>query len=355
MSKEKILEFLKKNKVGIGITGTIVAVGLISAIGYGVHKNKVKDNEHINIAAGSQENMKSDNVINSNKEKIINEKKEAKNNGQAKEDISSNSQKVEEKNNNYKNTIKTDLVSNNDSNKNTVKKTENKKEPSKSSNINNKKEPSKPLNINNKKPVNKKPVVEVQQTGLAGKIASTKTAKKTNQIILVNGRSVSLWNKNNGKWNKSLEAGARIGYNGFTSAGNKREGDGATPTGSYPILYGFGFGANPGTSLGYKKITQNSYFVDDPKSKYYNQWYEGTGQKGEHMIEHPQYKYGMVIGYNTSHTPGKGSAIFLHANGKGNTAGCISIPESSMLSLLKATRPGAYVIITSSEDNLKYY
>lgn len=193
-----------------------------------------------------------------------------------------------------------------------------------------------------------------QQTGLAGKIASTKTAKQTNQIILVINNKLTFWEKDKGgKWNEKISTSSKYGYAGLTD--NKHEGDGATPTGSYPILYGFGFGSNPGTGLNYRKITKESYFVDDINSKYYNQWYEGTGQKGEHMIDHPQYKYGMVLGYNTSHTPGKGSAIFLHCNGKGNTAGCVSIPENEMLKLLKETNKGAYIIITTSESNLKYY
>ena len=211
-------------------------------------------------------------------------------------------------------------------------------------------------NSSNDKPTSNKSSKRVQQTGLAGEIARTKVAQKTNQIILVVNNKLTFWNKDkNGKWDENLSTGARIGYGGLKSASNKHEGDGATPTGAYPILYGFGFGSNPGTSLKYKRITNNSYFVDDVHSSYYNQWYEGKGQRGEHMIDHPQYKYGMVIGYNTSCRKGKGSAIFLHCNGRGSTAGCVSVPESTMLKLLKSTHKGAYIIITSSENNLKYY
>ena len=216
-------------------------------------------------------------------------------------------------------------------------------------------------NTSNNKP-NNKPItntgsnqtIHKKQTGLAGKIAKTKVSQRTNQIILVVNNKLTFWNKDkNGNWNEDLSTNARLGYGGLTD--NKHEGDGATPTGAYPILYGFGFGSNPGTRLEYKKITNNSYFVDDVNSKYYNQWHVGKGQKGEHMIDHPQYKYGMVIGYNTNHKKGKGSAIFLHCNGRGSTAGCVSVPESTMLKLLKSTHEGAYIIITSSENNLKYY
>lgn len=228
---------------------------------------------------------------------------------------------------------------------------------------------SKPVNTNNqanqekqnKEEVKKKEPKKENQTPakpetLADKIGKTKTASRTNQIVTVIGGKVSLWNKNDGKFVESLKTSGRVGYGGMTSASNKREGDGKTPTGVYSFLYGFGTGGNPGTSYGYKQITQNSYFVDDVNSKYYNQWYEGTDQKGEHMIKYgTQYKYGLVIGYNTSNTPGKGSAIFLHCNGSGNTAGCVSIPEGEMLRMMKEVKPGAQIIITTSEENLKHY
>lgn len=363
MNRGKITEFIRKNKVGVGIIGTLVAVGLISGIGYGVHKLN-KQNDTKAMATSRAENQ--DNIqVTSDKSKVEDikqedNKKKSVNNGQAKkeeakkEEAKKDEVKKEEikKNENINSKEKiTDIVlketNNNDTKKdsNSKKQVEEKKETKK---VVHKATPSKQSNKEKKQESQK-------QTGLAGMIASTKTAQKTNQIILVCGGEVSLWNKNNCKWNRALETSDRVGYGGMISASSKREGDGATPTGAYPILYGFGFGSNPGTSLEYKRITNNSYFVDDVKSKYYNQWYEGKGQKGEHMIDHPQYKYGIVIGYNTSHTPGKGSAIFLHCNGAGSTAGCVSVPISSMLSLLKQTHPGAYIIISSSQSNLKYY
>jgi len=39
---------------------------------------------------------------------------------------------------------------------------------------------------------------------------------------------------------------ARTGRNGFAPAGQKREGDGRTPSGSFSIPYFFGAGPNPG-------------------------------------------------------------------------------------------------------------
>ena len=192
-----------------------------------------------------------------------------------------------------------------------------------------------------------------EESGLAKDISKTKISKKTKQIILVSGDRLYFFEKNNGIWEQILNEKARHGYAGFKK--NKHEGDGATPIGVYSILYGFGFSSNPGTKLNYKKITNNSYFVDNSNSKYYNKWYEGKGERGEHMIDHYQYKYGMVIDYNRNQRKGKGSAIFIHCNGRGNTAGCISIPENSMLRLLKKVNNGAYIIITTNNKNLKDY
>jgi L,D-peptidoglycan transpeptidase YkuD (ErfK/YbiS/YcfS/YnhG family) len=37
---------------------------------------------------------------------------------------------------------------------------------------------------------------------------------------------------------------------------------------------------------------------------------------------------------------GRGSAIFLHVNGKGSTAGCVSITQANMISILRWLDPG---------------
>jgi L,D-peptidoglycan transpeptidase YkuD (ErfK/YbiS/YcfS/YnhG family) len=36
---------------------------------------------------------------------------------------------------------------------------------------------------------------------------------------------------------------------------------------------------------------------------------------------------------------GRGSAIFLHVNGKGSTAGCVSVSQPNMISLLRWLDP----------------
>lgn len=58
------------------------------------------------------------------------------------------------------------------------------------------------------------------------------------------------------------------------------------------------------------------------------------------------YDYGAVIAYNTARTPGLGSAIFLHINIGTPTAGCVTLPESELLKILRWLNPAASPKIT---------
>ena len=51
------------------------------------------------------------------------------------------------------------------------------------------------------------------------------------------------------------------------------------------------------------------------------------------------YGAGAVIAYNEARTPGLGSAIFLHLSSGGSTAGCVALPSSELLSLLRWLDP----------------
>ncbi|SCD94018.1 hypothetical protein GA0115246_108276 [Streptomyces sp. SolWspMP-sol7th] len=46
---------------------------------------------------------------------------------------------------------------------------------------------------------------------------------------------------------------------------------------------------------------------------------------------------------------GRGAGIFLHVNGKGATAGCVSVPAATMRTLLRWARPGAKLVV-GTED-----
>ena len=148
------------------------------------------------------------------------------------------------------------------------------------------------------------------------------------------------WKRTWGPWP------ARIGYNGFAPRGDKREGDGRTPTGSYHFQFMFGVNSNPGVRFHYRRALSTSYWDDDSQSANYNRWvdsrYDATGRNPEPMHVSPAYNYGAVIGYNLSRTPGKGSAIFLHVSHDSATAGCVSIAQSRVVKLLRWLRPARH-------------
>jgi len=142
---------------------------------------------------------------------------------------------------------------------------------------------------------------------------------------------------------------AWVGYNGVARPGAKREGDGKTPSGTYGLSFFFGVQPNPGVSFPYLHAFSYDYWDDDPASPLYNEWVSGkanAGRNPEPMHQVPAYNYAAVIAYNTARTPGLGSAIFLHVGTGGPTAGCVSLPASQLLAVLRWLKPSAKPRIT---------
>lgn len=48
----------------------------------------------------------------------------------------------------------------------------------------------------------------------------------------------------------------------------------------------------------------------------------------------------MVIDFNTARKNGKGAGIFLHINGHGATAGCVSVSKSLMIDVVHSLDKG---------------
>jgi L,D-peptidoglycan transpeptidase YkuD (ErfK/YbiS/YcfS/YnhG family) len=145
---------------------------------------------------------------------------------------------------------------------------------------------------------------------------------------------------------------ARIGYNGFASPGDKVEGDGRTPQGTYGIEFMFGVNPNPGVHFSWRHAYSYDYWDDDPTSARYNLWTnirtQSAGKHPEPMHQVPVYNYAAVIAYNTARVPGNGSAIFLHVGNGGDTAGCVSLPQTRLLQVLRWLDPTAHPVITMS-------
>ncbi|MEV7224179.1 L,D-transpeptidase family protein [Streptomyces sp. NPDC093681] len=178
------------------------------------------------------------------------------------------------------------------------------------------------------------------------------------QVITVEARgsyaTVTAWAKGSAGWKAQFStASGRVGSNGVTNGATRRQGTWTTPTGTYTITEGFGVEAS-GTSMPYHVVTDDDWWVEDPESKFYNSMHSAqgadfplteSGDRGsEHLIDHPtQYAEALVINFNRwPATPGRGAGIFLHVNGSGATAGCVSVPRATMDRFMNWIEPSAH-------------
>lgn len=176
-----------------------------------------------------------------------------------------------------------------------------------------------------------------------------KNSGESRQIILVAGddppstsAKAHFFEKNENYWYPVFEpVDASTGRNGFALPGKKREGDGKTPSGIYPLGFAFGYLSDIDTKMNYFRTTESDVWVDDIDSPDYNCWVkkEQTRAKSfENMKRNDNvYKYAIVIRYNTNPVVrGFGSAIFLHVwrGSHKPTAGCVAISENNMVSFL---------------------
>lgn len=198
-------------------------------------------------------------------------------------------------------------------------------------------------------------------------VAALKEAQTAEKLILVVGgegsdATVSYHTKESDQaWTEVFTTPAVYGRNGST--GEKKEGDGKTPNGTYSFTMAFGLNEDPGSVLPYHKIQKGDYWVDDSDSEYYNQLVSTnsvrkTWKSAEKMwTQAPYYNYGLALNYNVDCVAGKGSAIFLHCTGSvkdSGSAGCIRIPEELMKQLLQSVDDKTKIIIVSDVSQLEY-
>lgn len=182
-----------------------------------------------------------------------------------------------------------------------------------------------------------------------------RTARTADQLITVEAASYRTTYASLRRWERRggcfVPAGgpwtARVGVNGIRD--NRREGDGTTPTGSYtigPVMYGNA--PNPGVRYRYRKVVCGDWWVEDPRSPFYNRFrHVPCGQRPPFRTNPPglwqdavAYRYLAVVEFNMRPVvPGRGSGIFLHVS-KGNpTAGCVSLPAGRLVSTLRWLDP----------------
>jgi L,D-peptidoglycan transpeptidase YkuD (ErfK/YbiS/YcfS/YnhG family) len=207
------------------------------------------------------------------------------------------------------------------------------------------------------------PVPQPHVTRTASALAARSSAhpaaaqKTSNQLVTVIAASyratqarLTAYQRHNGRWRRVFGPWiVWIGRNGLARPGAKREGDGRTPSGTFGFGFFFGVDPNPGVRFPYRRIHESDVWDDDPASPRYNEWvddrYADPGA-GPEPMDVSAYDYGAVIAYNTARTPGLGSAIFLHINIGTPTAGCVTLPESELLKVLRWLNPAASPKIT---------
>jgi L,D-peptidoglycan transpeptidase YkuD (ErfK/YbiS/YcfS/YnhG family) len=133
------------------------------------------------------------------------------------------------------------------------------------------------------------------------------------------------------------------GRGGMVDLWSKREGDGASPVGRYPLRRVFyredRLGRAPRTGLPAKPIAPDDGWCDDPASPDYNSWVRLPHRASHERLWRADERYDLilVIGHNDAPVvPGRGSAVFVHVAGEGQsvTEGCVALARDHLLALL---------------------
>jgi L,D-peptidoglycan transpeptidase YkuD (ErfK/YbiS/YcfS/YnhG family) len=147
--------------------------------------------------------------------------------------------------------------------------------------------------------------------------------------------------------------GCTLGRAGVIAAAKKKEGDGKTPLGTFPLrqlIYRADRVPKPETGLRVEILTADMGWCEDPAHPDYNK---------KITLPHPAavdrmtrddllYDYTVVIGYNDDPpVAGRGSAIFMHlAHPEFTpTAGCVGLHPEDMLKTLKLCTPASRMTI----------
>lgn len=144
-----------------------------------------------------------------------------------------------------------------------------------------------------------------------------------------------------------IDVPCALGRTGVTLEGEKKEGDGKTPLGTYPVrqvFYRPDKFDEPVCKLPLQPLTPELGWCDGPERPEYNRLVRlPFGGSYEKMWrEDSLYDLVLVIGHNDDPpVPGRGSAIFVHVAKKGfePTEGCVALAPSVLLSLLRQLGP----------------
>jgi L,D-peptidoglycan transpeptidase YkuD (ErfK/YbiS/YcfS/YnhG family) len=171
---------------------------------------------------------------------------------------------------------------------------------------------------------------------------------------------VSLWRLTGEGWKRQLTtANGRTGYGGLVDGDRRRQGSGTTPLGTYGLTSTFGtHAADPRAALPHHRIRRGDHWVQDNASRFYNRlrnqreggfrWWlpPSDPNSSERLTDyHREYEWSIVTDFNVEQVRHRGSGIFLHVNGRGPTAGCVSAPRRFVRSLVRLLDPARVPVI----------
>ncbi len=133
-----------------------------------------------------------------------------------------------------------------------------------------------------------------------------------------------------------------LGRAGVADAAQKREGDGATPTGCYPlraVYYRADRIAKPNTKLTLFEIKPDDGWCDAPDDPNYNRLVELPYAASHENLWRNDNRYDVIVVLGHNDDPvvsGAGSCIFWHVaeESYAPTAGCVAMPRDELLQIL---------------------
>ena len=147
-----------------------------------------------------------------------------------------------------------------------------------------------------------------------------------------------------------------LGPAGVVPAAAKREGDGASPAGVWPIrkiLYRPDRGPPPASAIRVCAMAENDGWCDDPADPQYNRPVKLPYPASAERLWRDDAIYDIVVILGFNDDPpvrGLGSAIFLHICRPGYppTEGCVAVMRADLEALLAVARPGDAVEIRAA-------
>jgi L,D-peptidoglycan transpeptidase YkuD (ErfK/YbiS/YcfS/YnhG family) len=133
-----------------------------------------------------------------------------------------------------------------------------------------------------------------------------------------------------------------LGRAGAVAADQKREGDGCTPLGRWPVrgvILRRDGGFDPPAGVPWRWCRESDGWCDDARSSFYNRPVSCPTTLSAETLHRTDGCYDaiVILGYNDDPArPDRGSAIFLHVAERSSTEGCIAVSRSVMAELLQA-------------------